>query len=46
VGLVPSAALLGVAVSALQLTLFTRDQILEARLGEEVEKLKSGEVEK
>ena len=49
VGLVPSAALVGVAVSALQLTQFTRDQILEARLSEgadEVEKLKSGKVEK
>jgi glutamate formiminotransferase len=49
VGLVPSAALVGVAVSALQLTQFTRDQILEARLTadpDEVEKLKSGKVEK
>ena len=49
VGLVPSAALVGVAVSALQLTQFTRDQILEARLSEgadEVEQLKSGKVEK
>jgi glutamate formiminotransferase / 5-formyltetrahydrofolate cyclo-ligase len=49
VGLVPSAALVGVAVSALQLTQFTRDQILEARLtadSSEVEKLKSGKVEK
>ena len=46
VGLVPSAALVNVAVSALQLTQFTRDQILETRLAEKVEKLKSGEVEK
>jgi len=46
VGLVPSAALVGVAVSALQLMPFTRDQILETRLVEEVEKSKSGKVEK
>ena len=49
VGLVPSAALVGVAMSALQLTQFTRDQILETKLTaapDEVEKLKSGEVEK
>jgi glutamate formiminotransferase len=49
IGLVPSAALVGVAVSALQLTRFTRDQILEARLREspdEVEEWKSGKVEK
>ena len=49
VGLVPSAALVGVAVSALQLTQFTREQILETRLIEganEVEKWKSGKVEK
>jgi len=49
VGLVPSAALVDVAASTLQLTQFTRDQILEARLREssdEVEKLKSGKVEK
>jgi glutamate formiminotransferase len=46
VGLVPSAALVNVAVSALQLTQFTRDQILETRLADTVEKLKSGEVEK
>jgi glutamate formiminotransferase len=49
VGLVPSAALVDVAVSALQLTQFKNAQILEARLrepAEEVEKLKSGEVEK
>jgi len=46
VGLVPSAALVNVAVSALQLRQFTKDQILETRLAEKVEKLKSGEVEK
>ena len=49
VGLVPSAALIGVAVSTLQLAQFTRDQILERRLiegSDEVEKLKSGKVEK
>jgi len=32
VGLVPSAALVDVGVSTLQLTQFTRDQILESRL--------------
>jgi glutamate formiminotransferase len=32
VGLVPSAALVDVAISAVQLTQFTRDQILEAKL--------------
>jgi len=44
VGLVPSAALADVAVTALQLTQFTRDQVLETRLrasADEVEKLKS-----
>ena len=49
VGLVPSAALVDVAVSTLQLTQFTRDQILETRLrdsDDEVEKWKSGKVEK
>jgi glutamate formiminotransferase len=48
VGLVPSGALVDVAVSSLQLTQFTRDQILETRLraSDEVEKLKSGKVEK
>ncbi|PYR75915.1 MAG: glutamate formimidoyltransferase [Acidobacteria bacterium] len=49
VGLVPSAALVDVGVSTLQLTQFTRDQILETRLrgeSEEVEKWKSGKVEK
>ena len=48
VGLVPSAALVDVAVSTLQLTKFSRDQILESRLrgSDEVEKLKSGKVEK
>ena len=48
VGLVPAAALLNVAASSLQLTQFTTDQILETRLraSEEVEKLKSGKVEK
>jgi glutamate formiminotransferase len=49
VGLVPSAALVDTAQSALQLAGFTRTQILEARLMEEpdeVEKLKSGKVEK
>ena len=49
VGLVPSAALVDVALSALQLTQFKKNQILEARLREgddKVEKLKSGEVEK
>jgi glutamate formiminotransferase len=46
VGLAPSAALVDVAVSALQLTQFTRDQVLETRLADKVEKLKSGEVEK
>jgi glutamate formiminotransferase len=49
VGLVPSAALTDVAISALQLTQFTRDQVLETRLREapdEVEKWKSGKVEK
>ena len=49
VGLVPSAALVDVALSALQLTQFKKNQILEARLregGDKVEKLKSGEVEK
>ena len=49
VGLVPSAALLDVAATALQLTQFKKDQILEARLrqdADKVEKLKSGEVEK
>src|SRR4030095_10519230 len=49
VGLVPSAALVGVSVSALQLTQFRNDQILEARLRgnlDEVEKWKSGKVEK
>lgn len=48
VGLVPSAALVGVATSALQLAQFTRDQILETKLmaaSDEVEKLKSGELE-
>ena len=49
VGLVPSAALVDVARSMLQLSQFRNDQILEARLRaepEEVEKLKSGKVEK
>src|SRR5712691_5474751 len=49
VGLVPSAALVDVALATLQLTQFKRDQILEARLrggAGEVEKLKSGKVEK
>ena len=48
VGLVPSAALVDVALSVLQLSQFTRDQILETRMenADEVEKLKSGEVEK
>src|SRR6476659_6151901 len=46
VGLVPLTALVDVATSALQLTQFTRDQILETRLGDEVEKWKSGKVEK
>ena len=46
VGLVPSAALIATAESSLQLTAFRRDQVLETRLGEEVEKLKSGKVEK
>ena len=51
VGLVPSAALVNTAQSALQLAGFTRTQILEARLMEDpdemkVEKLKSGKVEK
>jgi glutamate formiminotransferase len=48
VGLVPSAALVDVAASTLQLTQFTREQILETRLrgdAGEVEKLKSGKVE-
>jgi len=48
VGLVPSAALLDVAQSVLQLSQFRNDQILEARLRAEpgeVEKLKSGKVE-
>ncbi len=49
VGLVPSAALIDTAQSALQLAGFKRAQILETRLREEsgeVEKLKSGKVEK
>jgi glutamate formiminotransferase len=49
VGLVPAAALIATAESALQLTAFRRDQVLETRLREsddKVEKLKSGEVEK
>jgi glutamate formiminotransferase / 5-formyltetrahydrofolate cyclo-ligase len=49
VGLVPSAALVDVAQSLLQLSQFRNDQILEARLRgnlDEVEKLKSGKVEK
>jgi glutamate formiminotransferase len=49
VGLVPSAALVDVAQSVLQLSQFKSDQILEARLrteAGEVEKLKSGKVEK
>ena len=48
VGLVPSGALVDVAVSSLQLTQFARDQILETKLRDsnEVEKLKSGKVEK
>jgi glutamate formiminotransferase len=48
VGLVPSAALVDVAISSLQLTQFRRDQILETRLrgSDEVEKWKSGKVEK
>jgi glutamate formiminotransferase len=51
VGLVPSAALIDTAQSALQLAGFRRTQILETRLREEpgeveVEKLKSGKVEK
>jgi len=46
VGLVPLTALVGVATSALQLTQFTRAQLLETRLGDEVEKWKSGKVEK
>jgi glutamate formiminotransferase len=49
VGLVPSAALVDVAQSVLRLSQFRNDQILEARLRSdagEVEKLKSGEVEK
>jgi len=48
VGLVPSAALVDVATSALQLTQFKLDQVLETRLraSDEVEKLKSGKVEK
>ena len=48
VGLVPSGALLDVTLATLQLTQFRRDQILETRLRapEEVEKLKSGKVEK
>jgi len=41
VGLVPLTALVGVATSALQLTQFTRAQLLETRLGDEVEKWKS-----
>jgi glutamate formiminotransferase len=44
VGLVPSAALVDVAQSVLQLSQFKNDQILEARLRAEpgeVEKLKS-----
>jgi hypothetical protein len=45
---VQSGALVDVAVSSLQLTQFARDQILETRLRDsnEVEKLKSGKVEK
>jgi len=49
VGLVPSAALVDVAQSVLQLSHFRNDQILEARLRTElgeVEKLKGGKVEK
>ena len=46
VGLVPLTALVGAATSALQLTQFTRDQVLETRLTDEVEKWKSGKVEK
>jgi len=48
VGLVPSGALLDVTLATLQLTQFRRDQILETRLRapEEVEKWKSGKVEK
>jgi len=48
VGLVPSGALLDVTLATLQLTQFRRDQILETRLRapEEVEKFKSGKVEK
>ena len=48
VGLVPSAALVDVATSALQLTQFKLDQVLETRLraSDEGEKLKSGKVEK
>jgi len=51
VGLVPAAALIAAAESALQLTAFRREQVLETRLREgggdgEVEKWKSGKVEK
>jgi glutamate formiminotransferase len=49
VGLVPAAALIATAESALQLAAFRPDQVLETRLREsddKVEKLKSGKVEK
>lgn len=49
VGLVPAAALIATADSALQLAAFRRDQVLETRLREsddKVEQLKNGEVEK
>ena len=49
VGLVPSAALVATAESSLQLAAFRPDQVLETRLrqrDDEVEKLKSGKVEK
>jgi len=48
VGLVPSAALVGVARAVLQLSQFSNDQILEARLraeSAEVEQLKTGKME-
>src|SRR5258705_11401781 len=49
VGLIPSAALVATAQASLQLAAFRQDQVLEMRLrqsDDEVEKLKSGQVEK
>ncbi len=49
VGLIPSAALVATAQASLQLAAFRQDQVLEMRLrqsDDEVEKLKSGKVEK